>query len=73
MAPWASGTDYGQGEKVLGLAYNESETRDKRLVSPPLSYETFLIAAHGSMDWAAAHSYAVADVYGAMDRDQKKT
>ena len=46
--------------KVLGLAYNQRETRDKRplgrdpdrkeLVSPPYWCKAFLVAAHGSMD-----------------------
>ena len=50
--------------KVLGLAYNRCESRDKQLlagpgqelVSPPHSCEAFLIATHKSLDWAAAPS-----------------
>ena len=63
--------------KAFGIAYKRRETRDKQLLGMDPErgwrhrYTSFLFEAHGSVDWAAAHSYVAIDFYGAMGCDQQ--
>ena len=74
LLPMANSSSTRARWNILGLAHIRSDMKlgtSGRWIGPRTGAGVTAKASHGSMDWAAAHSYAAADVHGAMGCGQK--